>query len=107
MRSDTGLQPERTVLAWRRTSVALVGNGILVILKNPLLQGGNPGQLAMAALALVAAMIFYLVARSRARKLCGRVALPRVTPATEMAVAGSAMVALTGCVVAYLLLPLI
>lgn len=105
MTSDTGLQPERTVLSWRRTSIALAGNGILVMLKDPLVQNRSPGQLALAGIVVAAATLFYLAGRTRQRMLCDRP--PCARPATEVAVAGAAMLALTAAAVAYLVLPLL
>ncbi len=61
-----GLQAERTSLAWSRTTLSLLGNGGLLLVRDPL---GRPVGPLLAVLALVLAAGSALFARSRARRL--------------------------------------
>lgn len=61
-----GLQRERTSLAWSRTSLSLVANGGLLLIRNPL--GGLTGPL-LAGVALLLALATALVARRRVHVL--------------------------------------
>jgi len=64
-----GLAAERTALAWQRTALALVANGVLLLVREPL--GGLLGVVvAVAAFALAGSVAS--VGRRRARQLQDR-----------------------------------
>ncbi len=60
-----GLQAERTALAWSRTSLGVLVNGVLLVLKEP----RNDARPVAAGLALVVAVTIYLVGVRRHRAL--------------------------------------
>jgi uncharacterized membrane protein YidH (DUF202 family) len=79
--ADSGLQPERTALAWSRTGLALLVNALVV-----LRSGWASGQrwvLALGALLLLAAAATVLVGRWRAHCLVASPA-PATVPAGLM-----------------------
>jgi len=62
------LQPERTALAWSRTSLGLLANGVLLILGR--FRASRPGVVdGLAAVALLLALAVGLAARRRSREL--------------------------------------
>lgn len=85
-----GLQAERTALAWSRTSLAVLVNGVLLVLKEP---RGGARPLA-AGLAVLIAVTIYLVGVRRQRTLA-RDPLPgRVTARGQVQFVGVAVLVL-------------
>jgi uncharacterized membrane protein YidH (DUF202 family) len=87
------LQAERTSLAWSRTSLAVLVNGMLLILKHP---GQDDGSLraVAAGLAGIIAVAVYLVGLRRQRTLARRPLPERVTARVEVQLIGVAVLVL-------------
>ena len=75
-RPDPGLQPERTALAWRRSTLALVVGGAVALRLLPPLLG--PWSLAIGAALLLAAGGIWAAAAVRVRRI--RSAVPAGVP---------------------------
>lgn len=63
---DPGLQRERTALAWTRTALGLVGNGVLVVVRHER-SLSLPVTVALSGLALLVAVIALVAATLRSR----------------------------------------
>ena len=92
-RPERGLQPERTLLAWTRTSFALVVNGALLTIKDLHGAVGLPG-LIPALLAATAAACTYVIALQRQRTLEQRPLPTRITPRRQVYIVGIAVLVL-------------
>lgn len=90
---DSGLQAERTTLAWTRTSFAVLVNGALLILRN--LHGAEgPLRLIPAGTAAAVALGTYVIALQRQRTL-RRDPLPaRIAPRRQVYLIGTAVLLL-------------
>ncbi|OJZ63315.1 hypothetical protein BRW65_29890 [Mycobacterium paraffinicum] len=104
--ADRGLQPERTALAWTRTSLSVIGSGVLVLLKDRNLTGpsGLAARVAIAGAAVALALAVYAVGARRRRALAVRPLPERVHARRAVLLVGTSVVSLTLAVVAYLLL---
>src|SRR6185312_6093876 len=87
-----GLQAERTALAWSRTSLAVLANGVLLILKDPH-HYDRPAVVA-AALAGIVAVAVYVVGLRRQRILARRPLPDRVAARAEVQLLGVAVLVL-------------
>ncbi|HUO38333.1 MAG TPA: DUF202 domain-containing protein [Mycobacterium sp.] len=82
-----GLQAERTALSWTRTSFAVLGNGVLLVLKQlPHYRGTIP--LLPAAVAAVVASVVYLVGLRRQHLLMQRPLPAKIAPRREVHLIG-------------------
>lgn len=100
MRQES-LAAERTVLAWDRTALALLGNGALLLVRDVRTTG--PLALAAAAVALVAALVVAVLGRRRARSL-SRPESTTSAAVRPLTVAGGAVTAVGVAVVVVLLI---
>ncbi|MEU3839947.1 DUF202 domain-containing protein [Streptomyces sp. NPDC028635] len=98
---DPGLQPERTRLAWRRTTLACTVAAVLAV-RATLHGGATAGGVVAGALCCVLWVGFLLVAHHRIRLLAatGR---PRPMPARLASAAVLCTVAMAACATALVL----
>lgn len=88
-----GLQAERTALAWSRTSLGVLVNGVLLILRQPH-HYDTPLRPIAAGLAGIIAVVIYLVGIRRERTLEQRPLPHRVSARTEVQLVGIAVLVL-------------
>lgn len=98
---DTGLQVQRTVLAWQRTGLSVVVNALLVLRHG--VHSGNPLTTALGGMLILAAIVTVACGALRRRQLLAP-GLPNAAPAAWMGwvvaitwlacVAGAAVIAL-------------
>lgn len=92
---EGGLQAERTALAWTRTSLGLLGNGAVLLLRD---LRGFPGRLGMAAVAfaLLVAVATFAIGRHRQRVLTKHPLPLRLTPRLEVHLLAFSVLVLVG-----------
>jgi len=74
MTRDAGLQPERTVLAWRRTTLAMAANAILVLRSG--MQSGELGVTWHGFVLAGLAVAMLLIGERRREELSGSAKAP-------------------------------
>jgi uncharacterized membrane protein YidH (DUF202 family) len=98
---ERGLQVERTALAWTRTSFAVLGNGVLLVLKQlPHYRGLGP--LIVSGVAAVIALVVYVIGLRRQQTLGRQPLPPQITPRREVQLIGGLVIVLTLVVTAWL-----
>jgi len=101
----SGLQPERTALAWQRTTLGLLANGGLFVLRESDAPLVRLPSLALSGALLTLAIVVAFIGRRRER-LLSRPELPsRLSPRWEVTVLGWAVAAVCLAGVVVLTLP--
>ena len=88
-----GLQPERTSLAWTRTSLGFLTNGVLLLLKY-LHANAPPISLVAAGFATVVTLGLYLVGRRRQQTLARQPLPADISPRREVYAVGASVLVL-------------
>jgi uncharacterized membrane protein YidH (DUF202 family) len=86
-----GSQPERTSLAWTRTSLAVLANGVILLLRDT---HAHALHVIAASIAAALAVSTYLIGVRRQRLLARRPLPDRISPRHEVYLTGAAVVAL-------------
>jgi uncharacterized membrane protein YidH (DUF202 family) len=86
-------QPERTALAWTRTSFAVLANGAVLLLRNTH-SGAGPLHFVAAGIATLLAASTYLIGVRRQRMLAQRPLPDRISPRRQVYLTGTAVIAL-------------
>jgi uncharacterized membrane protein YidH (DUF202 family) len=94
-----GLQPERTALAWTRTSFAVLTNGALLMVRNLHDEFGFRGdygsfRLFAVGVAIALALCTYLIGVRRQRILARRPLPQQMTPRREVHLVGISVLVL-------------
>jgi uncharacterized membrane protein YidH (DUF202 family) len=105
-RAGRGLQPERTALAWQRTTLGLLGNGGLFALRSEVVGRRSAADYVVVA-ALLALAVASAIAGRRRELLLASATLPsRLSPHREVALIGWSMaVVCAGVAVVLALVP--
>jgi len=99
-----GSAAERTTLAWTRTSIAFLANGVLLAIKDVHGAGQRPGALLPAGIACAAALVTYSIALRRQRTLALRPLPVRITARRQVHIIGvAALILITTTAIAQLL----
>ncbi|MFL6082533.1 MAG: DUF202 domain-containing protein [Mycobacterium sp.] len=93
MTSTAGTQPERTTLAWTRTSLAVLANGAILLLQRTH-SDADPLRFVAAGIAALLALAAYLIGVRRQRILAQRPLPDRISPRREVYLTGGAIIAL-------------
>ena len=93
MTSAAGTQPERTTLAWTRTSLAVLANGAILLLQRTNSDAG-PLRFVAAGIAALVALAAYLIGVSRQRILAQRPLPERISPQRQVYLTGGSIIAL-------------
>ena len=88
-----GAQPERTALAWTRTSLAVLANGVLLLLRDTHTDASALHR-AAAGVAGMLALSIYLIGVRRQRLLARRPLPDRISPRHEVYLTGASIIAL-------------
>ena len=93
MTSNSGTQPERTSLAWTRTSLAVLANGFLLLIQHTH-RDADQLHFVAASVAALLAVATYLTGVRRQRMLAQRPLPTRISPKREVYLTGGSMIAL-------------
>jgi len=86
-------QAERTTLAWTRTSLGVLANGLLLLIKVPH-RDADSLRLAAAGFAALLALSTYLIAARRQRTLAKHPLPHRISPRREVYLVGASIAVL-------------
>ncbi len=92
-RGSRETQPQRTTLAWARTSLAVLANGVLLLVPGT---QRSPDALHFAAAGIAAALALstYLIGIRRQRLLAREPLPDRISPRREVYLTGASIIAL-------------
>ena len=103
-RGGRGLQPERTALAWQRTTLGLLANGGLFALRSEASGRRSVGDYVVITGLVLLAVAAGVAGQQRERLLAQPVRPPRLSPRREVLVVGWALAGVCAATTVVLLL---